>query len=131
MAGEEVRFVSDWVRRREERRRRLQALAAEARASLPKIVEVLTRQYGVRRVILFGSLRKGRFVEASDIDLAVEGLRRADFYEALGAVNRLTWRWVDLKPLEDLEPFFRERVLREGEQLFPREEDADAVDGDR
>jgi len=96
---------------------------------LAAIIEVLTRQYGVRRVILFGSLRKGRFVEESDIDLAVEGLRRADFYEALGAVNRLSRWWVDLKPLEDLEPFFRERVLREGEQLFPRGEDTDAVDG--
>ncbi|RMF29247.1 MAG: nucleotidyltransferase domain-containing protein [Chloroflexi bacterium] len=131
MSREEGRFASEWVRRREERRRRLQALAAEARADLAAIIEVLTRQYGVRRVILFGSLRKGRFVEESDIDLAVEGLRRADFYEALGAVNRLSRWWVDLKPLEDLEPFFRERVLREGEQLFPRGEDTDAVDGNR
>jgi predicted nucleotidyltransferase len=123
----EVKFVAKWKERQNERRLHLHSLAEAARKDLEKVVQVLTQQYGVRRAILFGSLSRGRFAEGSDIDIAVEGLNRADFYEALAAVNRVTPHWVDLKPLEDLDPFFRERVLS-GKVLFPREEHEHAMD---
>lgn len=126
---EEVRFASQWKKRREDRRLRSRCLAEEARENLRRVVQVLTQQYGVRRIILFGSLTRGRFIPGSDIDLAVEGLKSADFYEAMAAVNRLTPLWVDLKPLEDLEPFFRKRVLRDGEVLFPERMRTDEMDG--
>ena len=116
---DEPKFLTQWKERQRQQRRRFRALAEATRDDLDKIVAVLVERYGVRRVILFGSLSKGRFTDRSDIDLAVEGLARADFYAALAAVNRVTARWVDLKPLEDLDPFFRERVLR-GEVLFPK-----------
>jgi hypothetical protein len=32
----------------------------------------------------------------------------------------MTRRWVDLKPLEDLEPHFRHRVVTQGRQLSRR-----------
>lgn len=115
----EVKFAAQWKKRREDRRLRSRSLAEEAREDLRRVVQVLVQQYGVKRIILFGSLTRGRFVPGSDIDLAVEGLRSADFYEAMAAVNRLTPLWVDLKPLEDLEPFFKKQVLRDGEVLFP------------
>ncbi len=124
----ETEFVDHWKNKREQRRLQLQALAEAARQELEPAVRVLVRQYGARRIILFGSLVKGRFVEGSDIDLAVEGLAPADFYPALAAVNRVTSRWVDLKPLEDLDPFFRRRVLDTGEILFPVEGSEHAVD---
>lgn len=114
-----AKFAAQWKERREAQHVRFQALAAEARRELEMIVQVLSQQYGVERVILFGSLAKGRFAPWSDVDVVVEGLDNADFYEAMAAVNRLTPRWVDLKPLEDLEPFFRERVMKEGEVIFP------------
>lgn len=115
----EVKFASAWKERRENRRRHSQALAEAARADLKQVVEVLTQQYSVKRIILFGSLTRGRFAPGSDIDLAVAGLSNANFYAAMAAVNRVTPLWVDLKPLEDLEPFFKERILKDGEVLFP------------
>lgn len=85
---------------------------------MPTIVHCLVSRFGVTRIILFGSIINGRFGPESDIDLAVAGLARRDFFPALAEVNQLTPFRVDLKPLEDLEAHFRERVLRSGECLY-------------
>ena len=82
---------------------------------------MLVKQHGVRRVILFGSLVRDRFVEESDIDLAVEGLLPILYFEVLSQVNRIASRWVDLKLWEDLELHFQARILETGEVLYARE----------
>ena len=83
-------------------------------------VRVLADRYPIRRIILFGSLARGNFAPGSDIDLAVEGLPPGDYFTALAAANCLTRFWVDLKPLEELQPRFRERVLATGECVYER-----------
>lgn len=80
------------------------------------------KQYGVRRVILFGSLARDRFAEESDIDLAVEGLLPSGYFEVLAQVNRMAAHWVDLKLWEDLDLHFQARVLDTGEVLYAREQ---------
>ena len=48
---------------------------------------LLRERYGVDRVRVFGSLvHKGRFYPDSDVDLAVEGLKSCDYWEALTSV---------------------------------------------
>jgi len=113
-------YVAHWKRRRAARLAANRRLAAKARADLSRVVNVLTRCYPIQRVILFGSLARGRFAPGSDIDLAVEGLPPGDFFTALAEANRLTRFWVDLKPLEELQPHFRERVLATGECVYER-----------
>lgn len=110
-----------WRRRRRERQIQNQRQARQARADLGRIVDALVRQFGARQIILFGSLVQGRFSAGSDIDLAVEGIPHGDYFAALAAANRLTRLWVDLKPLEDLDPHFRQRVLTTGEQVYARD----------
>ena len=52
-----------------------------------KAAQLLKGCYGVERVRAFGSLvHEGRFHPGSDIDLAVEGLRSANYWEALTSV---------------------------------------------
>lgn len=116
-AGDMARYVAFWRRSQQQLAARQARLARQARAEASRLADHLRQQYGVHRVILFGSLVRGGFVEGSDIDLAVEGLNRADFFRALGELNSMTRFWVDLKPLEDLEPRFRERVLSTGEDI--------------
>ncbi len=108
--------VDYWRERQSENRQ----FAARARAALDPIIQVLVARFGARRIILFGSLAGGRFTAQSDIDLAVEGIAREEFFAALAEVNRCSPTWVDLKPLEDLEPRFRERVLSTGECVYAR-----------
>lgn len=55
----------------------------------------------------------------SDIDLAVAGIPPEHYFNALAAVNRLSDSFrIDLKPLEDLEPPFYQRVIQTGECLY-------------
>jgi predicted nucleotidyltransferase len=108
------KYLEYWRSRREKLHQRHQRLEREALLTVDKIKHTLINQFGARRIILFGSLAKGRFREGSDIDVAVEGIPVADFFQALAAVNSQTRAWVDLKPWEDLEDHFRERILTTG-----------------
>jgi predicted nucleotidyltransferase len=113
-------YVSIWKRRRAARLAANQRLAAKARADLSRVMHALVSRYPIRRIILFGSLARGGFAPGSDIDLAVEGLPPRDYFTALAEANRLTHFWVDLKPLEELQPRFRERALATGECVYER-----------
>ncbi len=103
-----------WRRQQEMNRQCAQAARQEAQ----QMAEVLVQQFGATQVILFGSLARGRFTAESDIDLAVAGIAPTEFFTALAAANRLTNRWVDLKPLEELEPHFYQRVMETGKVLY-------------
>jgi predicted nucleotidyltransferase len=112
--------VAYWKRRRADQLAANQRLAERARADLAHIVIVLADRYPIRRIVLFGSLAHGDFAPGSDIDLAVEGLPPGDYFTALAEVNRLTSFWVDLKPLEELVPHFKDRILATGECVYER-----------
>jgi len=113
-------YLNYWRRRRELARRRQQRCLAMAWLDLEKITQVLVSQFGAQRVIVFGSLVLGRFREDSDIDVAVAGVPASDFFPALAAVQRLTAFPVDLKPWEDLEPYFQQKIIKTGEVLYER-----------
>lgn len=98
-----------------------QQLRQQARNDVKRIVPMLVDTFGVIRIILFGSLVKGTFTSESDIDLAVEGIPCDQYFAAMAAVNHVTHRWVDLKPLEDLLPHFRQRILTTGELIYARD----------
>ena len=64
-----------------------QELYEHAWKAARKAAQLLKNQYGVDRVRVFGSLvHEGRFHTGSDIDLAVEGLKPADYWQALTSV---------------------------------------------
>lgn len=107
-------YLDYWRSRREKIRQRQKRLAAEALLAVDKIKTTLIHQFGARRIILFGSLTKGRFREGSDIDVVVAGIPPGEFFPALAAVNREAEAWVDLKPWEDLDEHFRQRILATG-----------------
>jgi len=75
-------------RREQERLRRRRARAwrlARHAASL------LKKEYGVQRVVVFGSLTQSdRFTLWSDVDLAAWGLTTANWLQAVGAVRYLS-----------------------------------------
>jgi predicted nucleotidyltransferase len=100
-----------WCKRWADLRRREAERADHARASLPAIVELLVRS-GARRVVLFGSLARGRFGLDSDIDVAVEGL--ADPFRAAADAERETGFELDVVPIESAFPHVLRRVEVEG-----------------
>ena len=91
---------------------------AQALQAAEQCIELLKRDYGAKRVILFGSLvGQGPWHSQSDIDLAVEGLAAEDFFKAYGACDELLPPdlELDLVPLEDAFPEMRARILGEVE----------------
>jgi predicted nucleotidyltransferase len=110
-------YVEAWRRRRVEEeeadRRRREEAWDEAR----KAARLLVDEFGVRRVVAFGSLASGRFRRGSDVDLAVEGLPPERFFRADA---RLAWELsvpIDLKLLADCPPLLRKRIEEEGVEL--------------
>ena len=89
--------------------------AGRARRIAIDLARRLLDEWGVRRVILFGSLAEGCFHERSDIDLAVEGLDPDELLDATVSLDREAGPFtIDLVPLERQPQGFRERIEKEG-----------------
>ncbi|MFN9175267.1 MAG: nucleotidyltransferase family protein [Synechocystis sp.] len=115
-------YLSYWREQQKQQDKQNQYLAQQARKNLETIIDYLTKTFPIKKIILFGSLVKNKFTETSDIDLAVEGIPPALYFSALAQVNALGDRWIDLKPLEDLNPHFLQRVMETGEVLYASED---------
>ena len=102
-----------WKKEWESERQRVERRRHQAIAEAERLANILVDEYGVTRVILFGSATGSRdFTESSDIDIAVEGLAKERFFEVTGRLLDASGFVVDLKAIEDLEPFVLTRVYR-------------------
>lgn len=79
----------------------------------------LKSRFGVQRVILFGSLAHADwFASDSDVDVAVEGLGTADFWDAWRLLeDAIREREVDLIELESVGESLRRSIERYGVEL--------------
>lgn len=84
-----------------------------------QIATMLRDTFGAEEVVAYGSLAgEGPFDERSDIDLAVSGVKSADFFRAYAQAMSLSPAFeVDLIDLADCTQQLREAVLRGGVQL--------------
>lgn len=102
------------ARREQERRRR------RAQKTARRVAEYLRHAYGAGRVVLFGSMA-GEEVPLgpqSDIDLAVRGLDKEDYFEAVARVQDEAAPFqVDLVRLEQCPASLRDVVRREGRDV--------------
>ncbi len=83
------------------------------------IAAELKARFGVRRVILFGSLAHGAWFTAdSDIDLAVDGLQKDSYWEAWRVVEQfIPDRPVDLVELDAASLSLRETIESDGIEM--------------
>jgi predicted nucleotidyltransferase len=78
----------------------------------------LAKDFGVRRVWLFGSLAWGEGHSQSDIDLLVEGLSNEHWSAASAAAEAEANVSVDLVRVEEAAPELLKRVREEGWVLY-------------
>lgn len=115
-------FIDAHLARRDEAKSQATARAHLARCHAETIATHLATQYGVKRVVLIGSLARGEFRLASDIDIVVEGLPVGDLFRAGSEAESLASGFcVDLIPLESANPLLRAAVRNEGVVLYARE----------
>ncbi|HEY8426152.1 MAG TPA: nucleotidyltransferase domain-containing protein [Limnochordales bacterium] len=110
-------YLRGWRRRLAEEAAASQRRMAQARSSLPSLVQTL-RRHGATEVYLFGSLCTGTFHQGSDIDLGVRGIPPDRFYAALAALDAACDIPVDVVDLDEASPPLREHILQKGERLL-------------
>ncbi|MEL6938275.1 MAG: nucleotidyltransferase domain-containing protein [Cyanobacteria bacterium J06598_1] len=113
----EQKYIDYWKARQVEYDAQCKVWEQEAWVDVKSVSALLRSQFGATKIVVFGSLVKDRFGEDSDIDLAVEGMNSRDLFKALVAVNKCSRREIDLKPMEDLDPYFKQRVLETGTMI--------------
>lgn len=88
-------------------------------ARVRKVSAVLKARFGVRRVIVFGSLANADwFTPDSDVDLAVEGLAVDDFWKAWRLAEEIIAdRPVDLIEIETAKESLLHAIQRYGIEL--------------
>jgi len=98
-------------------------LRKEAVRTAAALTEMLVKEFGARRVVLFGSaLTKGAFREDSDIDLGVAGLPRESYFAAMARLMMSSRFDVDLKPIEEVSELLKKRISG-GRVLYEHKED--------
>jgi predicted nucleotidyltransferase len=76
---------------------------------------MLHDDFGANRVLLFGSLARGKARPGSDVDLLVDGLAMVDLIRATVRAERLLEEApIDLVPLASARPEIRGRAESEG-----------------
>ena len=114
----EQRYIDYWRDRQNREAAESEALAKQAWLDVERVAKLLRSEFGATKIIVFGSLVQGdRFDAESDVDIAAAGILPEDFFAAMAAANRISRHWVDLKPIERLDPHFLERVLQTGKPI--------------
>jgi predicted nucleotidyltransferase len=98
-----------------EEQRERDRLLARAR----ELAKMLKRQFGVRKVVLFGSLaRMSWFTPGSDVDLAVEGLETREYWRAWKLAEEIIAdRPVDFVEIESVSDSLKKAIDRYGVEL--------------
>jgi uncharacterized protein len=103
-------------RRQAEAAARLDGRFQQGRAIARQLADLLRRDFGVERVVLFGSLvDRELFHERSDIDLAAWGIPERRYLAAVAAVTSFTTAFsVDLARMEEATERLTHVVEEEG-----------------
>ena len=112
------KYLIAWRNRFAKRDSESRELVARAREDLTGATEIL-KKYGAKQIFVFGSLcRTDRFHSGSDIDIAVEGIPPQHFIRAAADLMMAVDFPIDLKPIEELDDYFRDMIHQKGELIY-------------
>lgn len=92
-------------------------------------IEFVARKYGLKMVVLFGSVAKNRANQNSDIDIAVLSFAPLVFKKELELrleLQDLFKKEIDLVFLQDAGPLLLGQIAKESNLLFGKKKDFDA-----
>ncbi|MBI5025847.1 MAG: nucleotidyltransferase domain-containing protein [Nitrospirae bacterium] len=105
-------YIKAWKQREAIEEEELKAERKRALSKAKRAAIFLAEKYGVEKVILFGSLPKGRYHISSDIDLAISGLSPRIFFKAWTEVENLIDTKVDIKLIEECRGLIRDSIKK-------------------
>ncbi|MDN5346529.1 MAG: uncharacterized protein PWP65_93 [Clostridia bacterium] len=119
MQAEWDQYISAWDKAGRQKKEYNLMLAKKAYQQAKFMASILGKEFGARRVYLFGSLlRPEYFDEGSDIDLGVEGLAPNLFLKAERRLEEVTDFPFDLVDINEIIPSLAEVIYNEGEILY-------------
>ena len=105
------------ARQREQRRlEQLVQRRSQGKAAAQKAATLLKQEFGVVRVVLFGSVLGREFHESSDLDLAVWGLPESLYFKAIARLEGLDGFVIDLVEAQHALPHIAD-AIKEGIEL--------------
>ncbi|MFM7384145.1 MAG: nucleotidyltransferase family protein [Microcystaceae cyanobacterium] len=91
----------------------------QAERDVNLIIVMVIQEYSPQRIIQWGSVLDSKhFSEASDIDLAVEGVDAIRFMDLLARAEEMTCFSLDLLRWENIDPSFQKTLLRKGKIVY-------------
>ncbi len=109
-------------RRNDARQKNLDSLFCKAQHDFDAIVAMIKNKYNPQKIVQWGSLLdRSLFTEVSDIDIAVQGIKRAEQYFALlKDAENLTTFSIDIIQLDKTDSLHRESILKKGKIVYER-----------
>ena len=99
-----------FVQKKQEEREKLRKLTLQ---DVEKTLLFLMEKYTWKEIYLFGSIvQEGKFRLNSDVDIAVRGLNKFDYYAFIGEVSQILNRRVDVIRLEECH--FSSSIIKKG-----------------
>ena len=90
-------------------------------STIKKVIIPIAKDYGVKRIYLFGSYAKGKETPVSDVDLLisseVKGLKFYGMVEELRTSLRKRVEVLDMKQLKE-NPELTEEILKDGVKIY-------------
>lgn len=114
MSVDVSKYIDGWRERARREEAAREAAVSQARAAVPRAIEVLKR-HGAVRIWLVGSLPRGTFRPGSDLDFLVEGLGEEDAWRAASDASDATGLAVDVLRSEALDEEWRAYLKKYGE----------------
>ncbi|MBO8129196.1 MAG: nucleotidyltransferase domain-containing protein [Peptococcaceae bacterium] len=109
------RYVSGWLKREKEREARLKQQHQLALKKAFEIAQMLKAKYGVKKVVLFGSVVNGKYWAHSDIDIAVHGMDEDRYLDMAWEASQIALPFkVDLLPFEKVSKALQRKITDEG-----------------
>lgn len=108
-------YAQGWIERARRRTDHHASWREGILGRMNEVVSLLRDQFGVRRILLFGSFARGDAAPGSDLDLLVDGLAKERLIDATSEVERLLKEVdVDLVPESIAYPAVKARAESEG-----------------
>ena len=93
-------------------------IKAALNSELAKIIEI-SKDFVAKKGLLFGSCLEN-VGSARDIDIAVSGIKPADFFRYYARLSMAVKDEVDLIDLDDTDDYFSKRIVSKGKVLYER-----------
>jgi len=111
-------YIEAFLERIDEREEYNSKLRKYAKQTANLCARKLVKDFGAKKVYLFGSLIDNTFTDGSDIDLVMEGVETIDYLKAIATLEGINGFSVDLLNFESCPAAIKERILKYGKVLF-------------